>query len=71
MTRFIISPEQATKLIFDAIKYAAGGEIFVPRLPAFKVTDLIAILKEKHEANNEGRGHRHSTRREDPRAHDK
>jgi UDP-N-acetylglucosamine 4,6-dehydratase len=53
MTRFIISPYEAVELIFDAIKYGIGGEVFVPRLPAFKITDLIEILKEKHGAKNE------------------
>lgn len=53
MTRFIISPEQAVELVFKAIKYSIGGEIFVPRLPAFRIVDLIEILKEKHQANNE------------------
>lgn len=52
MTRFIITPKQATNLIFDAIRYGAGGEIFVPELPSFRIVDLIAILKEKHQANN-------------------
>jgi len=53
MTRFIISDEQAVELIFKALRYAVGGEIFVPKLPAFKVTDLIEILNEKHESSNE------------------
>lgn len=53
MTRFIISPAQAVELIFDAIKYGVGGEIFVPKLPSFKITDLIEILKEKYNGKNE------------------
>jgi UDP-N-acetylglucosamine 4,6-dehydratase/UDP-glucose 4-epimerase len=52
MTRFIISPKQAVQLIFDAIKYGAGGEVFIPKLLAFKITDLIEILKEKFQKNN-------------------
>lgn len=53
MTRFIISPKQAIQLIFYAIQYSIGGETFVPQLPAFKLVDLIEILKEKHKRNNE------------------
>jgi UDP-N-acetylglucosamine 4,6-dehydratase/UDP-glucose 4-epimerase len=53
MTRFIISPEQAVELIFTAIKYGVGGEIFVPKLPAFKLPDLIEILNEKHNLKSE------------------
>lgn len=52
MTRFIISPEQAVDLIFNAIKYGQGGEIFIPKLSSFRIIDLIEILKEKHKAKN-------------------
>ena len=53
MTRFIISPDQAVDLILTAIKYCIGGEIFIPKLPAFKITDLIEILKEKYQKDAE------------------
>ncbi len=53
MTRFIISPKQAVDLVVNALKYCVGGEIFVPQLSSFKITDLIEILKEKHKANNQ------------------
>lgn len=52
MTRFIISKEEAVELVFDALRYGVGGEVFVKRLPALRVTDLIAVLKEKYHANN-------------------
>jgi FlaA1/EpsC-like NDP-sugar epimerase len=52
MTRFIISPKEAVELVFTAIKYGVGGEIFVPRLPSFKITDLIEILREKYHKRN-------------------
>ena len=39
--------------MINALKYSVGGEVFVPKLPAFKVTDLIKILKEKLNADNE------------------
>jgi FlaA1/EpsC-like NDP-sugar epimerase len=48
MTRFIISPLQAVELVFNALRYSTGGEVFVPKLPAFKIIDLIEILKEKN-----------------------
>ncbi len=53
MTRFIISPEKAVDLIFNALQYAIGGEIFIPKLPAFRIVDLIEILREKHNSKNE------------------
>lgn len=52
MTRFIISKEEAVDLLFDALRYGVGGEVFVKRLPALKVTDLIDILKDTFNAHN-------------------
>jgi len=52
MTRFIISPQQAVDLVFNAIKYSRGGEIFVPHLPSFKILDLIEILQIKTKTKN-------------------
>ena len=52
MTRFIIFPKQAVDLVFTAIKYGVGGEVFIPKLPAMKLQDLIEILKEK--TNHQG-----------------
>ena len=52
MTRFIIGKDDAVGLIFDAIRYGVGGEIFVKQLPAMTIVDLIEILKEKYHADN-------------------
>jgi UDP-N-acetylglucosamine 4,6-dehydratase/5-epimerase len=40
MTRFWISLDQAVELVVMALRYAQGGEIFVPRIPSMKVVDL-------------------------------
>ncbi len=53
MTRFIISEQQAIRLIFEALRYGVGGEVFIPRLPAFKIVDLIEILTEKNKVKAE------------------
>jgi len=53
MTRFIIPDKDAVKLVFDAIELGFGGEIFIPKLPSFKITNLIEVLKDKHDADNE------------------
>lgn len=52
MTRFIITANQSVKLIFKAVEYAEGGEIFIPRLPALKITDLINYLKKKYDSDS-------------------
>lgn len=52
MTRFIINKKEATDLIFDALRYGVGGEIFIPKIPAMKITDLIVALKESFKSNS-------------------
>ena len=47
MTRFIASKQEAIELVFDALRYGVGGEVFVRKLPSLKVPDLIDILKRK------------------------
>ena len=44
MTRFLLSLEQAVDTILNAIAHAKRGEIFIPRVPAAKVTDIAATL---------------------------
>ena len=47
MTRFIIDSDSAVELIFKAIKYSEGGEVFIPKLPSFRITDLADAMKEE------------------------
>ncbi len=51
MTRFIISLEQATSLIFQALEHSHGGEIFVLKGPAAWVIDLAEVLVERLSPN--------------------
>ncbi|MBG0789044.1 MAG: UDP-N-acetylglucosamine 4,6-dehydratase (inverting) [Desulfovibrionaceae bacterium] len=44
MTRFWILLEDAVQMVLDAIENAAGGEIFVPRIPSMKITDMARAI---------------------------
>ncbi|MFW8600404.1 UDP-N-acetylglucosamine 4,6-dehydratase (inverting) [Desulfobacterota bacterium M19] len=44
MTRFWITLDQAVELVLKAFKYMEGGEIFVPRIPSMKITDLARAI---------------------------
>lgn len=44
MTRFLLSLEQAVDTIFAALRDAARGEIYIPRVPSAKVTDVATVL---------------------------
>ena len=44
MTRFLLSLEQAVDTIFAALRVAARGEIYIPRVPSARVVDVAAAL---------------------------
>lgn len=46
MTRFFLTVEDAIKLVFKATSEAVGGEIFIMKMPAIKITDLAKVLME-------------------------
>jgi UDP-N-acetylglucosamine 4,6-dehydratase len=52
MTRFLMHKEEAICMLFDALRYGTGGEIFVKFTPAMKIADLIDVIKEKFNATN-------------------
>jgi UDP-N-acetylglucosamine 4,6-dehydratase/5-epimerase len=51
MTRFNISLEDGVKLVMYAMENAWGGEIFVPKIPSYKITDVAEAIapNAKHE----------------------
>ncbi|MCH8862730.1 MAG: UDP-N-acetylglucosamine 4,6-dehydratase (inverting) [Proteobacteria bacterium] len=44
MTRFWITLDQAVNFVLSAISMMRGGEIFVPKIPSLKVTDLATAM---------------------------
>jgi UDP-N-acetylglucosamine 4,6-dehydratase len=49
MTRFWISIEQAVKFVVDSLEMMTGGELYVPRIPSMKITDLALAVAPKSE----------------------
>jgi UDP-N-acetylglucosamine 4,6-dehydratase len=47
MTRFNISLEEGVSMVLYAIENSWGGEIFVPKIPSFKVVDLAEAIGPK------------------------
>ena len=47
MTRYMMNLDQAISLIFEATASSVGGEVFVMKMPALKVTDLANVMIEK------------------------
>ena len=44
MTRFNITLDQATDMVFWVLKHSLGGEIFVPKIPSYLITDLAKAI---------------------------
>lgn len=44
MTRFWITLDQAVRFVIDAFDRMEGGEIFVPRIPSMRMTDLAEAI---------------------------
>ena len=40
MTRFSISLKDGVQQVFDAISIAEGGEIFIPKIPSYRILDV-------------------------------
>ena len=53
MTRFTITMDQALELIFRALKNGIGGEIFIPKLNAYKVGDIKDAILDLLNGSNE------------------
>ena len=44
MTRFWITLEQGAQLVIDSLSMMKGGEIFVPKIPSMRMTDLADVV---------------------------
>jgi UDP-N-acetylglucosamine 4,6-dehydratase (inverting) len=44
MTRFNITLNEGVKFVLDTLKVMQGGEIFVPKIPSYKITDIVKAI---------------------------
>ena len=44
MTRFWITLEEGVKLVLFALENGLGGEVFIPKIPSMKITDLVKAI---------------------------
>jgi UDP-N-acetylglucosamine 4,6-dehydratase (inverting) len=49
MTRFNITLEGGVDMVLHALETAWGGELFVPKIPSYKITDVAEAVAPKHE----------------------
>ncbi len=49
MTRFNITLEEGVELVMHALDKALGGEIFVPKIPSYRITDVAEAIGPKCE----------------------
>lgn len=51
MTRFNISIEDGVKMVMYALEHSWGGELYVPKIPSYKITDLAEAICPECEKN--------------------
>lgn len=44
MTRFIMSIQEATRLVLDSARLIKGGEVFVTKMPVIRIQDLAEVM---------------------------
>lgn len=44
MTRFWITLDQGVRLVIHALETMSGGEVYVPKIPSMKITDLARVI---------------------------
>ncbi len=44
MTRFIMSLEEAIRLVIESACHAVGGEVFITKMPAIRIQDLAEVM---------------------------
>ncbi len=47
MTRFIMTLEEAVKLLMDSVFLARGGEVFVTKMPVARIVDVAEVMVEE------------------------
>lgn len=54
MTRFNITLQEGVKMVLDALEIMWGGEIFVPKIPSYRITDLAVAIAPDCQMNSVG-----------------
>ena len=54
MTRFFITLDQAVRFVVDSFDQMQGGELYVPRIPSMRITDLAQAIAPGAEMHNAG-----------------
>ena len=44
MTRFVMTIEEASRLVLESVPFSRGGEVFVTKMPVIKITDLAEVM---------------------------
>ena len=52
MTRFWITLDEGVDFVINSFNLMIGGEIFVPKIPSVKITDLAKVIAPKNKQNN-------------------
>ncbi len=54
MTRFNISIDDGVQMVFDAVEKSWGGELYVPKIPSYRILDIANAIAPSLEKKNVG-----------------
>ena len=54
MTRFNISLDGGVDMVLHALEHSMGGEIFIPKIPSYRITDVATAIDENCEQKEVG-----------------
>ena len=56
MTRFNITLEEGVEFVVKCLSTMDGGELYIPKIPSFRITDLVKALGPKIKQKSLGLG---------------
>ena len=54
MTRFNITLQEGVQMVLDALKNSIGGELFVPKIPSYRILDIVEAIAPNCKMENIG-----------------
>jgi len=54
MTRFTITLEQGVNFVIECLKKMWGGELFIPKIPSYRILDVVSTISPKAKINYTG-----------------
>ena len=54
MTRFVMTIDEASRMVLSSVDLAVGGEVIITKMPIMKIVDLANAVIKEHKNGNDG-----------------